>query len=134
MNKRLIGFLLLICVAITCIGIVCAEEVTIDDVKLNIPDGYTEVKDLANEIDDSYGHTTVKTYQKGDDCITINVIKFNDPGAYVPQDNEVEKTIKDKKGYYNPELKTFTYEEDNGKTQVVICITGDESILNEIVV
>ena len=40
--KRIMGILLVICIGLTIIGAVSAEEISVGDVKFNIPDGFKE--------------------------------------------------------------------------------------------
>lgn len=112
--KKIIGILIILCVAITFLGIASAAEVTISDVKFNVPDDYKESggdkQSLGEGLESEY-----KVFIKGDKNITIDVMTLsgNTKDVTLPVDDGVDKTIKDKNGTFSASKHVFQYKEGN---------------------
>ena len=129
--KKILGILLIICIAITCLGIASAAEVTVSDVKFNIPDGYEEV---AKENNDAGNGLTIesRTYANGDKNISVGVMTLSGNAIDVSAnfDDAVEKVIKNKNGNYSASKHAFEYKD--GK-KVIIIQDNDEKFEDIIV-
>ena len=129
--KKILGILLVICVAITFIGIASAAEITITDVKFNIPDGYTEADSDQQDLGDGLISDS-KVYINGDKNITIGVLTFGGNTQDVTPElkNPVSKVIKNKTGTYSAEEHKFFYKEGN---KVILIQDPDEKFEDIIV-
>ena len=125
--KRIMGILLVICIGLTIIGAVSAEEISVGDVKFNIPDGFKENSKLSGTMpgDDIFEETIYKTYANGTDNITINVAKAKaDVQKPHPMFEEEGKTINGHEGVYNETYQSFTYFEDG--CLIMVCASNPD--------
>ena len=129
--RKIFAILLIICVAITCLGIASAAEVTIADVKFNIPDGFTEISSDQQDLGDGLTEES-KVYAKGDKNFTIGVLTIggNTQDATPELKNPVDKVIKNKTGTYSADEHKFVYKE--GK-KIILLIYDDEKFEDLIV-
>ena len=112
MKHNIIGILLVICVAITFLGVASAAEVTVSGDKFNIPDGFEK-----EEGGSYFSKSTTMTeecvvYDNGEDYFSIFVCSSNG-GPILPPDGPEyeEKTIKGIDGKYceDENGESFTY-------------------------
>lgn len=117
-HKKIIGLLLFICIAVTCLGIVSATE-TLDGIEFNIPDGY---KLESNQSDTPIEGVTHSEYffKNGNKNITIEVMTKEDSAISIKTEfvDNAPKTIKGYEGNYSQKTNSFTY--DKGEQHVVI--------------
>ena len=129
--KTIIGILILVCVAITCLGIASATE-TIDGVEFNIPDGYKLTDQMTETPIEGVTHTE-NTYTNGNKNITIEVMSKGDSGVTIETtfDNQTEKTIKGYTGNYSQKkLTSFAFEK--GDKHVVV--SSSDAKLEDIII
>lgn len=102
-HGKIIGILLIVCVAITFLGVASATEVVVGGEKFNIPDSYVKNNDSSSVKKTSTGTEEHAMYSgEGADYITIVVTTFNSGSPNVPKENgSVEKTINGVQGQYS---------------------------------
>ena len=129
---KIIGILLVICVAVTFLGVVSAAEVEIGGMDFKIPNGYKEDVDAAKETTDSDGTTYFRSFSDGSGGkYVINVITSSTgtiTGTPI-NDGDEQKVINGIDGLYNREKKEFTFIKDG---KLVIISGADENLLKEI--
>ena len=133
-TKRAIGILLLICILAVTVAAVSAQEVTIGDVKFNMPDGFEKVESKCGTIpaDDIFEETTYEAYTNGKESVVINVAKTKVDTLSQAMLDEVEKTINGYEGVYNETYKSFTYHTDDG---YFVSINGvDPELIEQIII
>ena len=99
---KIIGILLVICMAITLLGVVYATEVVINGEKFNLPDDYERDNETATVEKDSVATYENVIYGNGNEFVSFAISSFNS-GAYpdLPTgDNYTDKTINGFEGKY----------------------------------
>ena len=129
--KKILGILMIICIAITFLGIASAAEVTVSDVKFNVPDGYKEI----NSTKENLGHgltSESKIYSNGNKTIAIGVMTLSGDTVDVSSqhNDSVSKTIKDKNGTYSAQDHIFEYKDGNK----VIMLKDDSEKFEDIII
>lgn len=114
------------------IGGAYAEEISVDDVKFNIPDGFEKNSTASKYIKDQTGSTSTEVYSNSNtDMIIINVLTPNKNVKYkLPENKEgyINKTIQNIDGIYNEDIHEFIYL-DNEK--LIFISAHNESLLEE---
>ena len=132
--NKLFCILIVICVAITCLGVVSSAEITIGDEKFNLPDGFKEVPGDNTTENTSDTNIYIKFFEnsKGDSII-IQVDAPKDGSKFILTKNpgDENKTINGIDGLYNKDIKVFTYEH-NGKL-ITVSVTN-ENLLKDVLV
>ncbi|MBR3197923.1 MAG: hypothetical protein IKI27_05910 [Methanobrevibacter sp.] len=133
-SKRAIGILLLVCMIAVTVTAVSAQEVTIGDVKFNLPDGFEKIEEQSGTMpgDDLFGETTYDAFTNGTHSVVFNVATIKAEMNPQPMYDEEFKTINGYDGVYNKTFETFTYHTDDGH---FVSITGlDPKILEEVII
>lgn len=143
-RKNVLMVLVIIVTAFALLSVVSAKEETINGVKFNIPDGYTEDTSNSHSLQDNHtatvksssatvGTQEKKSFVKGDDDITISVKSFSKGSELEVSKNpgDVEKTIHGKSGYYDSAAKNFVYFDKENSCFVII--HADEKDLDKII-
>lgn len=113
MNKKIL-VLCIIALAVVCVGVVYAAEVTIANEKFNIPDGFNENTSAAKEKVGPQETTHVKQYVSDKGNVIINVIEFKKGKPQLPdRPGYVNKTINGIDGIYNEDTNSFSYVREN---------------------
>jgi hypothetical protein len=131
---KLISILIVVCVAITFLGVVSAAEITIADEKFNIPDGFKENPGGNNPGSSSNGITTYKKeFENSNGDLFIIQVDILDDGEFMltPNNGDVNKKINGIDGLYNDQLKVFTYVDDG---KLITISVSDEGLLKDILV
>ena len=128
-HGKIVGILLIICVAITFLGAVSAAETVINGEKFNIPDKKKKNDELSSVSKASYGTDECAFYEKGDDGISITVSNLNGGAPNLPTDDGYEdKNIAGIDGKYreDPDGAEFVYVD--GQMSVTIWLPNNCSV------
>lgn len=118
-------------------------DLNIQGIDFKIPDGYKEQTDeqaLGEKVSGFDGCLiTSDTFTKGDDELLVKVIFKEDgsdidPDSYTPEDTAVNKTIKDKAGFFDENddgTVSFVYFEDG---QIVEIDAPDEKTVSDVII
>lgn len=139
-HGKIIGILLVICIAITFLGVASAAEVVVNGEKFNLPDNYVK-----NEASSSVKKTSTGTEEhavydsdSSKDYISIVITVFNSGTPQVPElPGSVDKTINGVNGKYvenfaGTDSEQFAYI-SNGKL-VMLTKNADSNLTFEDVV
>lgn len=136
MNKKILAIFFMHLILISCIGFISAsDEVELEGMKFNIPDGYQFLESDTNIDDDSYAYyiyTSNDNDASKDIIINVNLHYVNNStfsSSLVKGDNEVEKTVNGVDGFYAADTSTFSYQDGN----YLVSIQAPEDLLDEIV-
>ena len=130
--KKILGILIIICIAITCLGVASAAEATVGDTKFNVPDGYELASNYSQKVSAGIDIDTHIFLNKENKNITIDVSTLSGNVADIPPQfsDGVEKTVKDKNGTFSPSSHKFHYKDGNK----VIEITYDQDKFEDIII
>lgn len=138
-HGKLIGILLIVCVAITFLGVASAAEIVVGGEKFNIPDNYVKNNDSSSVKKTSTGTEEHAMYNgDGADYITFVVTVFNSGSPNVPaQNGSVDKTINGVEGKYTDNfggmgMEQFAY--INNDKLVMITKNPDSNVTFEDIV
>ncbi|MBQ2653811.1 MAG: hypothetical protein IJF83_14640 [Methanobrevibacter sp.] len=135
---KIIGILLVICVAITFLGVASAAEVVVNGEKFNIPDNYVKNNSSSSVKKTSTGTEEHAVYDGVSEYISIVVTLFNAGTPKVPEDPQaVDKTINGVSGKYVENFagtgsEQFTYISNN--KLVIITKDADSNVTFEDIV
>lgn len=101
-HSKIIGILLIVCVAITFLSVASAAEIVINGEKFNLPDSYQKDEASSTVTKTSTGTDENVIYGNGLEFVTFAINAFN--GGATPDlptgDNYTDKTIKGFEGKY----------------------------------
>ena len=99
--SKLIGIFLVVCIAITFLGVASAAEVTINGEKFNIPDGFEKNEELSSVSKTTYGTDELAVFDKDLDSISITVTSLNGGTPNLPVEEKYsDKTVNGINGKY----------------------------------
>ncbi|MBQ2653814.1 MAG: hypothetical protein IJF83_14655 [Methanobrevibacter sp.] len=118
--SKLIGIILIVCIAFTFLAVVSAYEVTVCGDQFNIPYGFEKDDAYSTVSKTAMGTQENAVFTNGIDIIYIGVSVMNNGGVVLPTgDNYTDKTVNGVSGKY--------YEDDTGIGFIYIhgnkCIT-----------
>lgn len=133
--NKIIGILMIFCIATTFISAVSAVElVDIEGVKFNIPDGYEENVEEIGMVETANNTTIFKYYFDHEyHGIAIGVMKEDNVNLTLPTDMHgyETRTIKGIEGFYDEEDNIFAYEMDGKLVEIT---TTDVNLLEDVIV
>lgn len=130
--SKLIGIFLLVCIAITFLGVASAAEVTINGEKFNIPDGFVKDEELSSVSKSTYGTDEIALFSKDFDSISISVTSLNSGTPNLPTDEKYsDKTVNGIAGKYceDADGKEFIY--NDGQRTITIWLPKDTNVTFE---
>ena len=133
-HGKIIGILLVICIAITFLGVASAAEVVVNGEKFNLPDDFKKDEEASTVEKTSTGTDENIIYGNGIDFVTFAISSLNSGTPNLPSgDNYTDKTIKGFEGKYRADdgygNEEFTY--INNNKLIMICITPDSNVTFE---
>ena len=135
--SKLISIILIVCVAITFLGVASAAEEVVNGVKFNIPDGFVKNEEMSSVSKSTYGTDEIAFYENGDDCISLTISSLNSGIAGLPQGDKYEdKNISGINGKYSSDEdgEEFSYAIDNKSITIWLphncTVTFEDIIIN----
>lgn len=132
-HGKIIGILLIICVAITFLSVASAAEIVINGEKFNLPDDFQKDNESSTISKSSTGTDENVIYGNGVDFVTFAINSFNSGTPNLPTgDNYTDKTIKGFEGKYRVDEwgnEEFNY--INNNKLIYICITPNSNLTFE---
>ncbi|MBQ2653812.1 MAG: hypothetical protein IJF83_14645 [Methanobrevibacter sp.] len=100
-HGKIIGIILIVCLAITFLGVASAAEEVVNGEKFNIPDNYVKNEDNSYVKKTATGTDENAVYNCNNDFISIVVVVINKGIPNIPEDSgAVDKTINGVSGKY----------------------------------
>ncbi|MBQ2653813.1 MAG: hypothetical protein IJF83_14650 [Methanobrevibacter sp.] len=128
---KIIGILLVICVAITFLGVASAAEIVVNGEKFNLPDDFKKDNESSTVTKTSTGTDENIIYGNGFDFVTFAISSFNSGSspALPTGGNYTDKTINGIDGKYTVDEygnEEFVY--INNNKLIMISLTADSSL------
>lgn len=139
--KKYSILLFFLIIGIICIGTVSASQVTVDGIKFNMVDGFSE--NSTKSSDAIPLSEVLNTYVKGNETIYIKTTSCNAENFDIDQETfdksfedtgAEEKTIKNKKGYYRTTDDGYYQFSYLSGVKIVSITVPDESYFEKIII